>query len=244
MADSTSHNKRDWSRSVGLIATLVLALLMFVGFVVLFGAVHGEEFSPTNFARRSFVFYRIPIVKIQVTPVVRNATTNPLETHLAAQYFAEPQPTDAENLTRGDKPSAATATPRWDIVRITPLSRAPKTGSAYCLCAYLDRGNGKALKWLEWSKANKKLAEKLWPIVRQAAIDRLYFCVPELMSAAEDAAERGSSGAKLQRQLQRIVENATNLRRAARSNREPGPAPPDAVNPDAEPQEAAKASAP
>jgi len=42
--------------------------------VALFGMVVGEEFSPDKFARRSFIYYEIPLLGIQVSPVYRDDT--------------------------------------------------------------------------------------------------------------------------------------------------------------------------
>jgi hypothetical protein len=56
------------------------------------------------------------------------------------------------------------------------------------------------------------LAKALWPVVRHAAIDRLYFCIPDLMTAAEQATERGTDTTGLKIELERIVEKAVTLR--------------------------------
>ena len=224
MAESRANSKRDWSRSIGAIAVIVLALLMLVGFVMLFGAVRGEEFSPATFSRRSFVFYRIPLLRIQITPVMRSATTNALETHLSTKLFADndatAEPTAASKSAAPHDDSAdrqrtrtSAATPqRWDVVRLAPLSRTPEFGSAYCLCAYLDRNQGGKLKWLTWTNAHPQLAQVLWPTVRQAAMDRLYYCVPDLMAAAEQAATLGTVPEVLKKELAQISSQAAILR--------------------------------
>lgn len=215
MAESTSNTKREWSRAVGAIAVIVLMMMMFVGFVMLFGAVRGEEFSPTTFARRSFVFYRIPLLKLQVTPVVRASTTNALETHLATKLFADLDSSAQTTALDNNPNDGEAAKQRWDIVRITPLSRPSEIGSAFCLCAYLDRQQAGKLKWLSWTKTHPKLARALWLVVRQVAIDRLYFSIPDLMTAAEQAVERGTSPSALHDELAQIAEAAASLREQA-----------------------------
>ena len=236
MAESTANTKREWSRTVGAIAVIVLMLLMFVGFVMLFGAVRGEEFSATTFSRRSFVFYRIPVLKIQVTPVVRSSTTNALEAHLTTNLFpaveslaVESPPVESDQQHGDDEDNdkqrsrAKAAAQRWDIVRLTPLSRPSEFGSAYCLCAYLDREQGGKLKWLSWTKAHPKLAQALWPVVRQAAMDRRYFCVPDLMTAAEQAANLGTDPDALKKELGQIANQAATLHDAAVNTTGKGP---------------------
>jgi hypothetical protein len=216
MPASPNKIKREWSKTVGAIAALVLALLMFVGFIMLFGAVRGEEFSPTSFARRSFVFYRIPLIRVQVTPVIRKSITNPLELHLENKRFVKIDSRAKDESAAGSDGGAAKQ--RWDIVHLTPLSRPKENGAASCLCAYLDRPAQGGLKWLQWTKSHPRLARRLWPIVRQSAIDRLYFCVPDLMVAAEEAAERNVDATVLKGQLESIAREAATVRNRAVSS--------------------------
>src|SRR5262245_30912417 len=66
------------------IALCILGVLVLIGGVTgIFGMVTGVEFSPNAFERRSFYYYEVPILGIQIWPVVRTDTTGALEKHLA-----------------------------------------------------------------------------------------------------------------------------------------------------------------
>ena len=63
-----SSAARGWVPIVGwtIVGLLGATLLVFV-VTVLFGAVHGVEFCPQTFERRSYSYYELPLVHIQMT---------------------------------------------------------------------------------------------------------------------------------------------------------------------------------
>src|SRR5687767_1593084 len=79
--------RRPWPRWVryalwtllGILGTLAVGTFV----TVWFGAVHGVEFNPYTFARRSYSFYEVPVVRWQVRGIrreeVTSAVTNFLE---------------------------------------------------------------------------------------------------------------------------------------------------------------------
>ena len=140
-----------------------------LGFMVLsFGHVTGSEFTPDRFARRDFAFYRIPLIRLQVSPVVRWDTTNDLETHLTQQKIIPKLP----------------APKRWDVVSVWAGSRNQKADAAI-LCRYLDTENDQGkLVWLEWTKSDQKRAKPFWNAVHHAAKLKVYYLVPDLFELA------------------------------------------------------------
>jgi len=85
--------------TLGTIGVVVIATL-------LFGINTGEEFSPKTFARRSFFYYEIPLLGVQVTPVVRKDETSSFERSLRQDGYVK---------------SAGPARMRWDLVQHAEL---------------------------------------------------------------------------------------------------------------------------
>jgi hypothetical protein len=139
-------------------------------FVLSFGQVQGSEFTPDRFGRRSFAYFRIPIIRLQITPVVRWDSTNDLERHVASNA-----------LRQRRQPVAK----RWDVVSVNSGAKG-KIGDAAILCHYLDTKNEDGnLLWLEWTKSDEKRAKPLWIAVHHAASVDAYTCIPDLFEIAE-----------------------------------------------------------
>jgi tetratricopeptide (TPR) repeat protein len=159
------------SRLTTLIVVAAVGALLALVTIAGFGMVAGEEFCPHTFARRSFVFYRIPLVRLQITPVFRDNATNRLERYLT-------------NIGLLPQPPAAGV--RWDVVRAGGAGAWQWQGEASILCNYLDQqlpdGN---YVWLQWSKDHPELAKRLWPAVARAARSHLYTVIPDLMRLSE-----------------------------------------------------------
>jgi hypothetical protein len=153
----------------GILATLGLAVVVLIA-TLLFGQHGGEEFCPDSFTRRSFFYFQIPLVGIQVTPIFRDDTTNSLENYLVAGKF----------VTR-----TSTDNPRWDLVTALSAGSQVARGDADILCSYLDTtGDNAGLYWQHWSDTNPAAAKILWPFVAQLARQQLYLLVPELFELA------------------------------------------------------------
>jgi hypothetical protein len=172
----------------GIAATLGLAVAVLIA-TLLFGQQGGEEFSPDTFSRRSFFYFQIPLVGIQVTPIFRDDTTNSLENYLVAGKFVKRTPTD---------------NPRWDLV--TALSAGSKVvrGDAEILCSYLGMADENSrLVWQHWSDTNPEAAKVLWPPVAQLARQQLYLLVPELFELASAESDPKTLAGKLDQSLAR-----------------------------------------
>ncbi len=156
--------------------TALLGVLAIVYLTTHFlGHVHGEEFSPTTFERRSFAYYQIPLLRIQVTPVVRQVTTNDLESIVRQEILVS---------------QTSKGAPRWDLVRAHQAGRQVFAGDAHILCTYLDtRTSTGGLIWQQWTEENGELARILWAEVQELAEYGLYLLVPDLFELAENTGE-------------------------------------------------------
>ena len=138
-----------------------------------FGMVTGEEFCPDQFQRRSFVFYQVPLLRVQVTPVFRDE-----QSHLLSDYLTKngllPQPTGLAT--------------KWDVMQTFGAASGHWKGNALILCNYLDQQNGDgSYRWLTWSKDHPQLAKSLWPRIAEVARLQLYTLTPGLFALADAA---------------------------------------------------------
>jgi hypothetical protein len=171
-----------------LVATLGVAVAVLIA-TLLFGQHGGEEFCPDTFTRRSFFYFQIPLLGIQVTPIFRDDTTNSLENYLVAGKFVTRMPTDK---------------PRWDLVTSLSAGSRVVRGDAEILCIYLDMADEKRrLIWQAWSDSNPESATVLWPLVAQLARQQLYLLLPELFELANAESDPKTLAQKLDRSLGR-----------------------------------------
>jgi hypothetical protein len=174
------------------ILLVVASLLGGALFTMLFGLVQGEEFSPNDFRRRRFYYYEIPLIGVQISPVVHEPVTNSLAAYLRRRRLIPTAP----------------AGQRWDVVYRASISQSARHGSADNLCAYLDLPgeNGKS-RWLDWTRSHSDLAKELWPVVAKMARERIYFAIPQMM----EKAERATSAELLRAELQSLATQAQNI---------------------------------
>lgn len=156
-----------------LLALLAVAFLG--GMTMIFGRVSGEEFSPHDFKRRTFSYYEIPVVGLQVWPVKRFDATGDVETELVAKKIIVPT-TPKE--------------PRWDLVAGYRGTAQVADGDARILCHYLDRPDDQGSRtWLKWTTDKPKLAKVLWPWIAKLAEQELYLFMPDVFELAMGATE-------------------------------------------------------
>jgi hypothetical protein len=198
-----------WKRIIVSLLVLAALLVLFGAPLLRYGAVVGQEFAPGRFQRRTYHYWEIPLIHVQMTPLKKQDDTNDLEKYLVAQKLVVPR---------------NEAKPRWDLVSLARGGVEAPPGDAAILCRYLDIKNDEGdLIWLKWSKDNAALAKVFWPAVADAARREMYIVAPELFHlalAADDAAElknelaqrlaeRYENTARVQQQLgqhQRAVE--------------------------------------
>jgi hypothetical protein len=166
----------------------VLAAVFFTyTLTVTFGAVHGVEFCPQTFERRSYSFYELPVVGVQVTAVRHDDLPAAAETFLTSQKFVTPP--------GGGKQD-------WHIVVGSRGPRLQRKGDAAILVQYLDAKDSKDMhRWVQWSEDHPSLAKIFWPAVQQLARHELYVFIPDLFELTKNIAEP----AKFQREVNREV---------------------------------------
>ena len=171
MSSKRKKTGRVFRKALFVLTTVLTFAGLFSFLVFSFGRVDGTEFSPHQFSRRNFTYYQIPIVQLQITPVVRSSPTHDLEDYLSRQKILVP----------------ATTANRWDPIN-TYSGSAQINGDAKILCNYLDTTNShREFVWLDWTKdeKNEKKIGPFWSAVHQAANLNAYFVIPSLFQVAK-----------------------------------------------------------
>ena len=169
-----------WVPIVGwsVLGLLCAALFVFV-VVVTFGAVHGTEFCPQTFERRSYWLHELPLTGIQVTGIRREDRSQATELFITSnKHIAAP---------------VAGAKQDWHLIAGSRGVASTK-GDASILMTYLDATDGDDYhRWVKRSEEHPKLAPILWPAVQRLARHELYVFVPDLFDLAK--LMRGSTSA-------------------------------------------------
>src|SRR5262245_44901240 len=86
MANTARRTRPRWMTIVGwsILGALGATLLVFLA-TVTFGAVHGTEFCPQTFERRSYSYYELPLVHIQMTGERHEDLTGDTEKHVTSK---------------------------------------------------------------------------------------------------------------------------------------------------------------
>ncbi len=161
-----SAGTRPWLPFVGwsFIGLLCAILLVFV-VTVIFGGVHGLEFCPQTFERRSYSYYELPLLRMQITGERHEDLTGDTEKYVRSQkYF-----------------TAINGKKDWHVLVGSQGTRLRRPGDAGILMQYLDAEQpGDTRRWVQWSEKNETLAEILWPAVQQLALSDAYVFIPDL----------------------------------------------------------------
>ena len=176
IASPKSHPGSGGSSTASRMTVSLSSILAFIGcavvLVMLFGHCAGEEFSSQDFSRRSFYYFRLPLIKFQVTPIFRSGKSSVLVKHL-----------HGTNLI----PSA---TQNWELARLDTGVGQPYEADELILCRYLDQRNSDYdLRWLVWTRKNPALARAFWPVVWRVANEDLYLLIPDLFHLARYATD-------------------------------------------------------
>jgi hypothetical protein len=184
-------SRRAWPKWLGTVGWSLLGVLGAILFVyvttVTLGAVHGTEFCPQTFERRSYSYYELPIVRIQVTGERREDLSGATELFLTSQKYV----------------NVPTSGPQdWHIIVGSRGARQGRKGDASILVQYLDARNSDDYHyWVKWSEDHPELAKQLWPAVQRLAEHQLYVFVPDLF----DLAKTIDDPAELKQQLNRTL---------------------------------------
>jgi hypothetical protein len=177
-----------WLPVVGwsLLGILGATLLVFIA-TVTFGAVHGTEFCPQTFERRSYSYYEVPLIRLQVTGERHEDLTGDTAKSLLADKHITP-------VTGGEVD--------WHVLAGSRGTSGRRPGDAGILMLYLDATeDGSNFRWKHWSEQHKEAAAVLWPAVQQLAMRNLYVFVPDLF----DLAKRIDDAATLKEQVDRAL---------------------------------------
>ncbi len=168
---SSSSNTRSWLPVAGWSFIGVLGAILFVFVVtVVFGGVHGLEFCPQTFERRSYSYYELPVLRIQITGERHEDLTGDTEKYVRSQkYF-----------------TAINGKKDWHVLVGSQGTRLRRPGDAGILMQYLDaKQPGDTSRWVYWSEKNETLAEIIWPAAQQLALADAYVFVPDLFDLAK-----------------------------------------------------------
>jgi len=145
-----------------------------VGLVAMFGlpffatsmAIQGEEFCPQLFQKREFSYWRIPGTKVRVTQTTLTPGVSPSSKDIL-------------------KHLPATSQTDWQVANVQQGTFSKEFGPKI-LIDLLQSNNADGVNlWDAWSFRNPSHAALLWPLVQQAAMKEMYFCIPELLSNSD-----------------------------------------------------------
>ncbi len=179
-----------------LIFTAVLASLCGLGIFGASSAINGREFSPNSFQWRTFRYTRVPWTKIRLTSTDLGTLNSVAPTDVLKHLATLPQ------------------AQRWHVIEVEGENGA--THEANILYLALQQRNASGLSyWGAWSVDHPQRAAVFWPLVQQAAMERLYFCVPKLLDVAESSKDLDELECRsLQTLADAVIESGTSLRTA------------------------------
>lgn len=173
---------RPWPKWVpiagwSLLGVLGAALAVFIA-TITFGAVHGTEFCPQTFERRSYSYFELPLVGMQVTGEQHEDLTGDTEKTVTSNNYV--------TTTIGGKQD-------WHVLVGSKGTRLRQPGNAGILVQYLDATDiGSNRRWENWTEEHAEQAKVLWPAIQQLALAERYVFVPDLFDLAKtinDSAE-------------------------------------------------------
>ena len=133
--------------------------------VLFFGQVTGEEFNPYTLANRSFHYYQIPGLQVQVSAIRRDETKSEFGQTLIDNGLVKAKQKD-----------------EWHLVWASVSEGSRERGDASILTRYIDTDLSTPLK--NWSLKNPKSAAKFWPVALRVARRSHYLLIPDLMDLA------------------------------------------------------------
>jgi hypothetical protein len=161
--------RRPWPRSVRLAGWTTLAVLGagvigYLGTATL-GAVTGTEFCPQTFERRSYTYYELPFIHVQIKGEKHKDVSAATEVFLTSKKYVTQK--------TGGKQD-------WHLIHGLRGGNW-RTGSAELLMNYLDAKNAEDYhRWVKWSEDHPELATEFWPAVQTLAEQSRYIDMPDL----------------------------------------------------------------
>ncbi len=206
VAASNSAPGRGGSIFRGLRFWVIAVSLLGVSFILYLvirfqGHVSGTEFAPSHFQQRTFSFYELPWVHLQITPIDRSSSTP-----AAAQYIRQ------NNLISvpAGQPS------EWHLVSISRGVNVATPADGELLMRQLRIDTGKNL-WQTWSEDHPQAAALFWPLVQRTAARELYVLLPRMFEIAHEHTDVAALDPKINEYLRH--EYAALIRESVAANR-------------------------
>lgn len=169
---------------------------------LLVGKVEGTEFAPTHFTSRTFSFWELPLVHLQISPIRREPEMTPVTNYLRSQNLVS-------------VPKQPPGQGEWHLVEIRRGIGLSSPADAEILTSYLKLEDAKGPIWEQWSTQHPSAARVFWPVVQRLAERELYILLPELFEIASRQSNPGQLSAEIDRYLRdAYVELAIDLRAA------------------------------
>ena len=189
MTEATEKPKvgrpRRGPRPLVWLVRLAVAAVFLAFNLVTFGRVEGFEFSPDTCKLRSFTYWQIPLINVQVLPASRARISTKLEAYLSTAGFLS---------QNGDKEQR-----RWDVVSARG-SQIDYESDAEIIRQYLLLHDSEGQHpWVEWSKQHPEAAKVLWPQVLDSIRRRHYILVPRQLELAKSTESAGQLSSALDR---------------------------------------------
>jgi hypothetical protein len=171
-----------------------------VGFVLLFGSVHGTELCAETLERRTFTFLEIPLIGYQIRATTHIDVSGALEKHLATAKLV---------------PAPPAAKKTWHLIQIVRGVTGIRKGDPEILCRYLDARNSEHdIAWLKWTEAHPQLAPHVWKGVCDLALAGEYTAIPDLLELSQGATDPVA----LQAEIKQLVQQAEGVAPAPKSS--------------------------
>lgn len=190
----TTGDRRRRRHLVGTSGKIVaISVAILSGFVALsvliFGFVEGREFAPTHFKTRKFWYLEIPILGVQVSPIIRTEANSSLQQYLVSNSLVG-NPSDNVDT--------------WHLIEVRRWFLEQVEGDAKLLDRYLNYfspDNEVEPYWQGWTNRESGMAKALWPRVQGAACGGRYSQIPTMFRIAAS----GTDVAQLERELDQYL---------------------------------------
>jgi hypothetical protein len=161
------NNKSLFTLRGVLVGLIVAGVIGCMGVPSFFGSmsISGSEFCPQLFQSRHFSYMRLPGTKVLLskTTLTPAASANSKD---VLQYLVAGTQTD------------------WQPYTVNQAGRGQELGPKVLVDHLESMDSNGSNRWNVWSAKNPSQAALLWPLVQDAAILELYFCVPEMLRRA------------------------------------------------------------
>ena len=163
-----------WLIALGLLILFLVSLPFLLTWIATSSRVSGSEFSPDTFQTRTFQYFRVPGIRLQ----------------LYSTRYSQPQATPGASFDiLKHLQNKSSQSPRWDLVEAQQGATTEKYPAALLVGALEIRNSTYTPLWEHWSAAHPAKAAILWPLVQQLALDGQYLLIPQLLSNALESEE-------------------------------------------------------